>query len=76
MDANLSVGALWNALNDSRNRPAARVVIEAIFWDVRENGLAALKSESNKRRLVLCDENAKAEVKRRIASLQERGDVK
>ena len=52
-----------------RMRATPQTVVDAVVWSVRENGIAALDSDNNKRRLGLCDERAIAEINRRITAL-------
>jgi len=66
----VSLDAAWAELNDARNRPTPKATIEAVMHAVRERGLAALKEPVTAGRLERCDEAAKAEIERRIASLR------
>jgi hypothetical protein len=63
---NMSLGALWERLNDPRRTD--RTNIEAIMVAVRIRGLAALKEPANIERLGRCDAQARAEINRRIAN--------
>jgi hypothetical protein len=67
---NLSVGALWQQLNDPRRWPTPPSTVEAICRCVRERGIEALKEPANVDRLARCDEAARAEINRRVAQLQ------
>jgi hypothetical protein len=67
----LSLGALWEKLNDLRRRPTTESTIEAILWTFRQRGLAALKEPATKERLSCCDQAARAQINKRIeASLK------
>jgi hypothetical protein len=70
--AELTVGALWDRLNDQHRRSTPEVTIEAIMTAVHMRGLAALKEPANVERLARCDEAAKAEIARRIRKLSGR----
>jgi hypothetical protein len=67
---NLSVGALWQQLNDPRRWPTPQSTVEAIMWTVRERGVAALKEPANVERLARCDEAARTQINERVAKLQ------
>jgi hypothetical protein len=69
----MSLDALWPVLNQPRCTP--QTTIEALMYAVRERGLAALKESANIERLQRCDNAAKAEINRRIASLLEVGMI-
>lgn len=63
----MSLEQLWDLFN--RERPTSQTTVEAIIHCVRERGLGALKEPANFERLSCCDEAAKTEINRRIASL-------
>ena len=65
----MSLDSLWHHLN--RNRPTPQVVIEAIWYEIQERGLDALKEPATVERLSRCDEAALAEIDRRISQLKE-----
>ena len=69
----MSLDALWGLLNRPRRTP--QTTIEAIMIAVGERGLAALSESANIERLQRCDDAAKAEINRRIASLLEVGVI-
>jgi hypothetical protein len=64
---NMSLGALWERLNDPRR--ASQSTIEAIMHTVRARGISALKEAANIERLSRCDAAARTEINKRIASL-------
>jgi hypothetical protein len=66
----MSVGALWEALNDPRRWPTPQSTIEAVMHCVRARGPDALKEPATRERLRQCDAKAKAEINRRIAALK------
>jgi hypothetical protein len=66
----MSVGSLWDALNDQPRHGTPQATIEAILYCVRERGVAALKESSNLERLSRCDAKARAEINRRVAALE------
>ena len=68
-DADVSFERFWNEINDPRNRPTPRAVIEAVMYCVRERGLAALKEPANVERLSRCDAAARAQIDQRIDKL-------
>jgi hypothetical protein len=59
----------WNGINDLRNRPTPKVVVEAVMVAVRARGLAALKEPRIAERLERCDAAARAEINKRIEKL-------
>ena len=65
----LSLGALWQRLNDPRRLTTPDSVIEAIMYCVRARGLAALKEPAIRERLKCCNRAARDEINRRIAML-------
>ena len=68
----LSLDALWNALNDPKRHPTSRPVVDAIMHCVIVRGVAALKEPANAERISRCDQEARAEIKRRISALRGR----
>jgi hypothetical protein len=68
----LSLGALWERLNDPRRLTTPEAIIEAIMYTIRARGLAALKEPANRERLKRCDRAAREEINRRIAMLKQR----
>jgi hypothetical protein len=64
---NMSLGALWERLNDPRR--ASQSTIEAIMHTVRARGISALKEAANIERLSRCTSSARAEINERIARL-------
>jgi hypothetical protein len=71
----MSVGALWEALNDPCRRPTPNSTIDAISYSVRKRGIAALKEPPNVERLRGCDDAAKAKIKQELRKLDERRSV-
>ena len=69
----LSLGALWDRLNDPSRHPTPQVTIEAILYCVRVRGLSALKEPANTERLKHCDRAARDEINRRIGAMLEKG---
>jgi hypothetical protein len=67
----MSVGNLWDVLNDPARHATPASTIEAIMYCVRTRGVAALKEPANIERLARCDDPAKAEINRRIAALEQ-----
>jgi hypothetical protein len=65
----MSLGALWDCLNDPRRRPTPQTTIEAIIWSVHERGPRALQEPGNIERLRQCDDAAIAEINARIGKL-------
>jgi hypothetical protein len=70
LDDSVSLERAWSEINDPRNRPTPKVIIEAIMSCVRERGLVALKEPANIERLTRCNSAAKAQLNERIARLQ------
>jgi hypothetical protein len=73
LDSNVSTERAWNEINDPRNRPTPRTVVEAILFCVRERGLAALKEPTNLERLARCDATALAQIDARLARFKGNG---
>src|SRR5262249_8216256 len=53
----------------SRERPTPQSTVEAILYDVRPRGVAALNDPQNVERLARCDEAAKAQINKRIEKI-------
>jgi hypothetical protein len=70
MSDDVSLERAWAELNDSRNRPTPKAIIEAVMHAVRERGVAALKEPVTAERLKYCDAAAKAEIEQRISILR------
>ena len=66
MDNSISLDAAWAELNDYRNRPTPKTVVEAVMHAVRQRELAALKEPATAERLKRCDAVARAEINQRI----------
>ena len=64
----LSLGALWDRLNEPR-RLTTLAVIEAVMYCVRARGLAALQEPANIERLARCDPAARQQMNERIERL-------
>ncbi|MFZ2079916.1 MAG: hypothetical protein WAV38_25370 [Xanthobacteraceae bacterium] len=67
----MSLGALWDALNNPRRFSTPESTIKAVVHCVRERGIAALKEPANVERLSRCDDAAQQEIMRLIAKLRE-----
>jgi hypothetical protein len=65
----LSLGMLWERLNDPRRLTTPEAVIEAIMYCIRARGLGALKEPANRERLKRCNRAMRDEINRRIAML-------
>ena len=70
MEPGVTLDHAWNVINDPRNRPTPKVVIDAVVLSVRERGIEALKEPANIERLSRCDKAAKLEIEQRIAKLR------
>jgi hypothetical protein len=70
-DDTMSVGSLWDALNDPRRHATPKATVEAILYCVKKRGSAALKEPVNIERLARCDDKARAEIRLRAAKLLE-----
>jgi hypothetical protein len=68
----MSVGALWDWLNDPHRWQTPQSTIEAVMVAVRARGIAALKEPATIERLMRCDDAAKGEINRRIAALADK----
>jgi hypothetical protein len=68
----MSVGALWDWLNDPHRWQTPQSTIEAVMVAVRARGIAALKEPATIERLMRCDDAAKGEFNRRIAALADK----
>jgi hypothetical protein len=68
----VSLDAAWRELNAAENRPTPQVTVEAIWYVVRERGLAALNEPATRARLAQCDAAALAELDGRITRRKER----
>jgi hypothetical protein len=69
----LSLGALWDNLNNPRRYATPQTTVEAILYCVRARGLAALKEPGNEERLSRCDEAAMKQIHNRIESMRQKG---
>jgi hypothetical protein len=68
----MSVGALWDRLNDPHRWPTPQSTIEAVMVAVRARAIAALKEPATVERLRRCDDDARAEINRRIVALADK----
>jgi hypothetical protein len=68
----MSVGSLWDALNDPRRHATPQATVDAVMYAVRERGVTALKEPANLERLSRCDVKARAEINRRAAAFVEK----
>jgi hypothetical protein len=69
LDPGVSLDRAYAVLHDPNNSPTPQVVIEAVIYDVLENGIGALENETDQQRLRLCDQRAMEELRQRLASL-------
>jgi hypothetical protein len=69
----LSLGALWDRLNDPSRHPTPQVTVEAVMHAIRERGLAAMDEPATKQRLAHCDAAATKQIRERIERLREQG---
>jgi hypothetical protein len=65
----LSLGALWDRLNDPARFATPQSTVEAVLYCVRARGLKALEEPANLERLRRCDQAARDEIDRRIADM-------
>jgi hypothetical protein len=65
----MSVGALWDALNDSGRHSTPQSTVDAIMYSVRTRGLAALDEPANIERLARCDKRARAQINAKLEAL-------
>jgi hypothetical protein len=65
----MPLSALWNQLNDPRQRSTPQSTIEAVLYSVRERGFDALKGPASMERLSRCDADAKVQINKRIETL-------
>jgi hypothetical protein len=68
-DEKISLGGLWEALNNQSRFPTPQSTIDATIYAVKSRGVDALKEPANIERLSSCDAAAKAEIERRVAKL-------
>jgi hypothetical protein len=69
----LSLGALWDNLNDPQRFATPQSTIDAICYCIRTRGIAALEEENIKERLANCDAAARKQIDERIEGMRERG---
>jgi hypothetical protein len=69
----LSLGALWNALNNPARHAIPQSTIDAICYCVRARGIAALEEPNIKERLASCDAAARKQIDERIEHMREKG---
>jgi hypothetical protein len=65
---NMSIDALWSAVNDPRARPTPQITIDTLWYCIRERGVPALREPANVERMCRCDKDAREELNRRIAN--------
>jgi hypothetical protein len=58
----VSIDKTWRRINHWSAHPTPQTTIEAILYDVRTFGIAALNKPANVERLSRCDEAAKAQI--------------
>jgi len=68
----MSLGALWDRLNDPARFATPQSTVDAVVHCVRERGVGALKEPANIERLLRCDAAAKKQIDERIEKLLER----
>jgi hypothetical protein len=68
----MSVGSLWDALNDPHRHGTPHATVDAVMYAVRARGVDALKEPANIERLSRCDAKARAEINRRAAAFVEK----
>jgi hypothetical protein len=71
----LSLGALWDRLNDPRRFSTPQSTVEAILYCVQQRGLAALDEPANIQRLASCDAAALKIIDERIERLMAAGKI-
>jgi hypothetical protein len=69
----LSLGALWNALNDPNRFATPQSTVDAICYCVRTRGVVALEEPNIKERLSRCDEAATKHIRERIEKMRGKG---
>jgi hypothetical protein len=69
----MSLGRLWDELNNPQQFRTPQTTIEAILFCVKERGIEALNEPANVERLDRCDMKAKEIIKKRIAALRQKG---
>jgi hypothetical protein len=69
----MSLGALWNNLNDPSRFATPESTIEAILYCVHTRGITVLEEPNIKERLATCDEAARKQIDERIDRMRERG---
>jgi len=62
----MSVDALWNALNDPRRFSTPPSTIDAVVYAVQARGVGALKEPAIVQRLASCDATARENIKCKI----------
>jgi len=72
---NVSLGALWEKLNDPARFSTPQSTVEAILYCVRARGLKALEEPANLERLRRCDQGARDEIDRRIEAMIKKGVI-
>jgi hypothetical protein len=68
----MSVGGLWDALNDPRRFGTPKSTVEAILYCVKARGATALKEPANVERMARCDDKARAKIRLLVAELLEK----
>jgi hypothetical protein len=69
----VSLDAAYRELNAPENWSTPQVTVEAIWYAVRERGLAGLNEPATRERLAQCDAAALAQIDQRISRLKGRG---
>jgi hypothetical protein len=71
----MSVGALWEALNNPRRHRTPQSIVDAIMAAVKMRGVASLGETANVAQLECCDADAKALLNKRIEALRQTGVI-
>jgi hypothetical protein len=64
-----SLYALYLAVNDPKERATPQSTIDAVVYALRERGIAALSESAIVKRLSLCDDQARAQIKQRAMKM-------
>jgi hypothetical protein len=70
MADDVSLDRAWHELNDTHKRPTPKASIDAVWHAFLERGVAALSQPEVMDRIAHCDEDARAELDRRIATIK------
>lgn len=67
----MSVGALWEVVNNPRGHRTPQSIVDAIMVAVKARGIAALDEAANVAQLECCGADAKALLNKRIEALRQ-----